>query len=37
MRFAAAGAILHRNMTATGETDRIIPRKWRASEQYGIG
>ena len=37
MQFAAAGAIIHRNMMKAGGTNRVIPREWLAAEQYGIG
>jgi alanine dehydrogenase len=37
MQFAAAGAIIHRNLTEAGGTNRVIPREWLAAEQYGIG
>ncbi len=36
MQFAAAGAILHRKLSAAG-TARQIPREWLASERYQIG
>ena len=36
MQFAAAGAILLRKLREAG-TNRVIPREWLASEQYGIG
>ena len=36
MQFAAAGAIIYEKMRAAG-TNRVIPREWLASEQYGIG
>ena len=36
MQFAAVGAILYRKLNEAG-TDRVIPREWLASEQYGIG
>ena len=36
MQFAAAGAILIRKLEATG-TNRIVPREWLMSDQYGIG
>ena len=35
MQFAAAGAILYRKLKR--ESNRVIPREWLASEQYGIG
>jgi len=36
MQFAAAGAIIYPKLRAEG-TNRVIPREWLASEQYGIG
>ena len=36
MQFAAAGAIIYDKMR-NGGTNRVIPRDWLASEQYGIG
>jgi ornithine cyclodeaminase/alanine dehydrogenase-like protein (mu-crystallin family) len=36
MQFAAAGAIIYPKLLAE-ETNRVIPREWFASEQYGIG
>ncbi|MDC0033876.1 ornithine cyclodeaminase family protein [Alphaproteobacteria bacterium] len=36
MQFAAAGAIIYPKLLAEG-TNRVIPREWLASEQYGIG
>ena len=36
MQFAAVGALIYPKLSAEG-TDRIIPREWLASEQYGIG
>jgi hypothetical protein len=36
MQFAAAGAIIYPKLLAEG-TNRVIPREWFASEQYGIG
>jgi len=36
MQFAAAGAIIYPKLLAEG-TNRLIPREWLASEQYGIG
>jgi alanine dehydrogenase len=35
MQFAACGAILHRKLMAEG-TNRVIPREWFASGQYGL-
>ena len=35
MQFAAAGAILYRKLKDA--TNRVVPRDWLASEQYGIG
>ena len=35
MQFAAAGAILYRKLKT--RSNRVIPRDWLASEQYGIG
>jgi alanine dehydrogenase len=35
MQFAACGAILYRKLIAEG-TDRVIPREWFASRQYGL-
>jgi alanine dehydrogenase len=35
MQFAACGAILYRKLMAEG-TDRVIPREWFASRQYGL-
>jgi ornithine cyclodeaminase/alanine dehydrogenase-like protein (mu-crystallin family) len=35
MQFAACGAILYRKLVAEG-TDRVIPREWFASGQYGL-
>jgi ornithine cyclodeaminase/alanine dehydrogenase-like protein (mu-crystallin family) len=36
MQFAACGAIIYRKLKEQG-TNRVIPREWLASEQYGIG
>jgi alanine dehydrogenase len=36
MQFAACGAILLRKLQEQG-TNRVIPREWLASEQYGLG
>ena len=35
MQFAAAGAILYRKLKDA--SNRVVPREWLASEQYGIG
>jgi ornithine cyclodeaminase/alanine dehydrogenase-like protein (mu-crystallin family) len=35
MQFAACGAILYRKLVAEG-TNRVIPREWFASRQYGL-
>lgn len=35
MQFAAAGAILYRKLR--NASNRVVPREWLASEQYGIG
>ena len=37
MQFAAAGAVLHRNLMKSGGTNRVVDREWLAADEYGIG
>ena len=37
MQFAAAGAIVHRNLMKSGGTNRVVDRDWLAADEYGIG